>query len=235
MSNASNQLTESNEEVWCASFPLRSFVAGAPIAQLDRALVYGTRCRKFESSWVRRIGILGRPRLPSLGFERLRVSILDPNNLHADDEQWMRDALELADHAMTLDEVPVGAILVENGAALATGYNLRETESDPTAHAEIIALRAGAKKKGSWRLEGCTLYVTLEPCAMCAGALVNARIGRVVWGCDDPKAGACATLFTIGQDARLNHRFAMTHGVLEVECAERLKRFFGKLRAQGKK
>ena len=114
-------------------------------------------------------------------------------------------------------------------------HNLRETAADPTAHAEIVAIREAARARGSWRLDGTTLYVTLEPCPMCAGAMVNARVGRVVWGCDDPKAGACTSLFAIGQDARLNHRFAITRGVLEEECADRLRRFFAALRAQGKK
>lgn len=148
----------------------------------------------------------------------------------------MHEALAEADRAAALGEVPVGCVLVDaSGHKLVASHNLRETESDPTAHAEIVAIRAASRARGSWRLEGCTLFVTLEPCVMCAGALVNARIAKVVWGCDDPKAGACATLFTIGQDPRLNHRFAMTRGVLEAECADRLKRFFAALRAQGKK
>ncbi len=152
------------------------------------------------------------------------------------DESWMREALVEADRAASRGEVPVGCVLVDaSGARVASGHNLRETDADPTAHAEIVAVRAAARALGSWRLEGHTLYVTLEPCVMCAGALVNARIARVVWGCDDPKAGACTTLFTIGQDTRLNHRFAVTRGVLEVDCADRLKRFFAALRAQGKK
>lgn len=152
------------------------------------------------------------------------------------DEEWMREALVLADRAASLGEVPVGAIVVRaDGQRIADGFNLREAEQDPTAHAEMIAIRAGAKALGSWRLEGCTLYVTLEPCAMCAGALVHSRVARVVWGCDDPKGGACRTLFTIGADPRLNHRFEMTPGVLADECAERLRRFFGALRALGKK
>ena len=150
-----------------------------------------------------------------------------------DDAGWMREALAEADVAASLGEVPIGCIVVdENGAELARGHNLRETEADPTAHAEIVAVRTAAKKKASWRLEGCTLYVTLEPCPMCAGALVNAR---VVWGCDDPKAGAVTTMFGIGTDPRLNHRFAIEKGVLADECADRLKRFFAALRAQGKK
>jgi tRNA(adenine34) deaminase len=153
-----------------------------------------------------------------------------------DDSAWMLEALVEADRAAAAGEVPVGCVLVDaSGAKLAASHNLRESDSDPTAHAEIVAIRAAARALNSWRLEGCTLFVTLEPCVMCAGALVNARIARVVWGCDDPKAGACTTLFTIGQDTRLNHRFAMTRGVLETECADRLKRFFASLRAQGKK
>jgi tRNA(adenine34) deaminase len=152
------------------------------------------------------------------------------------DEQWMREALAEADLAAAKGEVPIGCVVVgASGAILARAHNLRESANDPTAHAEILAVRAAAGALASWRLEGCTLVVTLEPCAMCAGALVNARVERVVWGCDDPKAGACATLFQIGADARLNHRFAMTRGVLEDECRDRLQRFFASLRAQGKK
>ena len=153
-----------------------------------------------------------------------------------DDEQWMRAALAEADRAAQLGEVPVGAVLVDkDGGLLATGYNLRETDADPTAHAEIVAIRSAARSRASWRLDGTTLYVTLEPCVMCAGALVHARVDRVVWGCDDPKAGAVATLFNIGLDPRLNHRFAITRGVLEKECADRLREFFARLRAMGKK
>ncbi len=152
-----------------------------------------------------------------------------------DDERFMRAALEEADIAATKGEVPVGCVIVSMaGELVATGHNLRETDHDPTAHAEIVALRAAARSLGSWRLEGATLYVTLEPCVMCAGAMVNARVARVVYGCDDPKGGACRTLFTIGADPRLNHRFASEPGVLAEECADRLRRFFGALRAQGK-
>jgi tRNA(adenine34) deaminase len=152
------------------------------------------------------------------------------------DDDWMREALVMADRAAGMGEVPVGCVIVDAaGAEITRGHNLREADSDPTAHAEIVAIREAARKARSWRLEGCTLFVTLEPCVMCAGALVNARIARVVWGCDDPKAGALATLYTLGQDTRLNHRFATTRGVLEQECADRLRRFFAGLRAQGKK
>jgi tRNA(adenine34) deaminase len=153
-----------------------------------------------------------------------------------DDEQWMREALAEADRAAAIGEVPVGCVIVgKDGAQLAAGHNLREAESDPTAHAEILAIRDAARALRSWRLEGATLYVTLEPCVMCAGAMVNARVSRVVWGCHDPKGGACATLYAIGEDTRLNHCFASTHGVLAEECADRLKRFFASLRAAGKK
>ena len=153
-----------------------------------------------------------------------------------DDEHWMRLALAEADAAAAKGEVPVGCVIVaHDGTLLATGNNLRETYEDPTAHAEIVAVRAAAQKLGTWRLEDTTLYATLEPCVMCAGALVNARVGRVVYGADDPKAGACATLFSIGQDTRLNHRFTLVKGVLATEAAERLRAFFAALRAQGKK
>jgi tRNA(adenine34) deaminase len=151
-------------------------------------------------------------------------------------ERWMQSALDEADVAATMGEVPVGCIIVSSsGELLATGHNLRETDEDPTAHAEIVAIRAAARKLGTWRLEDTTVYVTLEPCVMCAGAMVNARIGRLIYGCDDPKAGACATLFTIGQDPRLNHRFPIERGILAAESSTRLKSFFLALRAQGKK
>jgi tRNA(adenine34) deaminase len=153
-----------------------------------------------------------------------------------DDERWMSIALAEADDAAAKGEVPVGCVIVgADGTELARGHNLRESSQDPTAHAELVAMRAAAARMGTWRLERATLYVTLEPCAMCAGALVNARVPRVVYGCDDPKAGAVTTLFTIGADARLNHRFDLTRGVLADDCAERLRKFFAGLRAQGKK
>jgi len=148
----------------------------------------------------------------------------------------MRVALEEADAAAALGEVPVGCVLVDaHGGELARGRNARERSADPTAHAEMMALQAAAIVRKSWRLEGATAYVTLEPCAMCAGALVLARIARLVYGCDDPKGGAVVTLFGIGQDARLNHRFAIDRGVLAEECAQRLSAFFASLRSQGKK
>ena len=148
----------------------------------------------------------------------------------------MRAALDDAKSAAARGEVPIGCVIVgADGEILARAGNEREATKDPTAHAEIVALREASKKIGSWRLENCTAVVTLEPCAMCAGAFVHARVARVIYGCDDPKGGALRTLFSIGQDARLNHRFEIMHGVLESECAAVLTLFFSQLRALGKK
>ncbi len=148
----------------------------------------------------------------------------------------MRAALALAGEAAAHDDVPVGCVVVgPDGAIVGRGENRREVDADPTAHAEIVALRAAARALGTWRLEGCTAVVTLEPCAMCAGALVNARVGRLVFGAVDPKAGAVVSLFTIGNDARLNHRFAVTAGTLATESAALLQAFFARLRSRGEK
>lgn len=147
-----------------------------------------------------------------------------------DDARWMRVALDEAQRAAELGEVPVGAVVVADGAEVARAHNARETDRDPTAHAEIRALQAAAQALGRWRLTGCTLYVTLEPCAMCAGALVNARIDRLVYGADDPKAGAVRSLFSILEDPRLNHRVAVTSGVLGSACGAVLRAFFRELR-----
>ncbi len=167
-----------------------------------------------------------------LGAPRISVAV----GAMQDDASFMREALAEADVAASKGEVPVGCVLVDAaGAIVGRGHNLRETLADPTAHAETVALREAARARASWRLDDVTAYVTLEPCPMCAGALVNARIRRVVFGCDDPKAGAVRTLFSIGRDERLNHRFELEGGVLADECADRLRRFFATLRAQGKK
>jgi tRNA(adenine34) deaminase len=148
------------------------------------------------------------------------------------DEAWMRLAYFEAARAAGLGEVPVGAVIVAaDGRALGRGHNLRERSQDPTAHAEIFALREAARALGSFRLVGATCYVTLEPCPMCAGALVNARVSRVVWGADDPKAGAVRTLYAIGRDARLNHVFDIRSGVLADACASQLSDFFADIRA----
>lgn len=150
--------------------------------------------------------------------------------MDATDERFMREALAEADAAERRGEVPVGAVIVREGTVIARGHNLRESSQDPTAHAELIAMRAAAARLGSWRLEGTTCFVTLEPCPMCAGALVLSRVARVVYGCDDPKAGATKTLYQIGTDARLNHRFELVPGVLADECAARLSGFFAAIR-----
>jgi len=148
----------------------------------------------------------------------------------------MRWALQEADQAAHRGDVPVGCIIVDGrGALLARGHNRREQDQDPTAHAEIVTLRLAASMRGHWRMSDCTLYVTLEPCPMCAGALVNARIGRLVYGCSDPKAGAVRSLMRIADDARLNHRIEIVEGVLADQCAERLRAFFGALRRAGQK
>jgi tRNA(adenine34) deaminase len=152
------------------------------------------------------------------------------------DEFWMRSALQQADAAALEGDVPVGAVVVSaDNRLLAVGQNRREQDQDPTAHAEIVALRAAARTIGHWRLEQATLYVTLEPCPMCAGALVNARIARLVYGAPDPKSGGIDSVFSIGRDDRLNHRFATREGVLQDECIQRLQRFFSILRAEGQK
>jgi tRNA(adenine34) deaminase len=146
----------------------------------------------------------------------------------------MHLALEEAQVAALRGEVPVGCVLVEDEreVVLGRGHNLRELLRDPTAHAEVVALRAAAVERGAWRLDGVTAYVTLEPCAMCAGALVNARVGRVVYGCDDPRAGALRSLYRLGEDPRLNHRYEVTAGVLADEGAALLRAFFQRLRSR---
>ena len=154
----------------------------------------------------------------------------------APDGAWMRQALLEAARATEHGDVPVGAVLVSSaGVLLARGHNRREVDADPTAHAEILALRQAAQHMGHWRLEGTTLYVTLEPCPMCAGALVNARIARLVYAASDPKAGAVDSLFQLGADARLNHRFAVEGGLLAELAAKQLQAFFAQLRALGEK
>ena len=141
-------------------------------------------------------------------------------------DRWMRLALEEARTAAAEDEVPVGAIVVAAGRVIASGHTQRERLCDPTAHAEMIALTQAAAALGSWRLEGCTLYVTLEPCPMCAGAILQARVPRVVWGAADPKAGAVESLYRLFEDTRLNHRVEHEGRVLADECGRILSDFF---------
>jgi tRNA(adenine34) deaminase len=148
-------------------------------------------------------------------------------------ERWMELALREAEQAYRRKEVPIGAVAVHNGRIIGRGYNQIESLQDPTAHAEMIAITAAATNLGSRRLEDCTLYVTLEPCTMCAGAIVLSRLARLVFGAADPKGGACGTLYNIVQDERLNHRVELTGGVLEERCAAILKDFFTKVRSNG--
>jgi tRNA(adenine34) deaminase len=148
----------------------------------------------------------------------------------ADDESAMRLAIAEARIAELAGEVPVGAVVVVEGMVIASGHNEREKKTDPTAHAELIAIREAARVLGSWRMENATLYVTLEPCPMCAGALVAARVGKLVFGAADPKAGACGSLYNLCADPRLNHELPVTPGVLADECGALLSEFFAALR-----
>src|SRR2546423_363577 len=152
-------------------------------------------------------------------------------------EEWMSEAVALARAAMELGEVPIGCVVAHepSGNVIGRGYNRRETDHDPTAHAEILAMREAGRTLGHWRLVDCILVVTLEPCPMCAGAVVNARVPRLVYGCDDPKAGAVRTLYQLCTDGRLNHRVEVAAGVMAEECAELLRTFFRTQRAMGKK
>jgi len=146
------------------------------------------------------------------------------------DEYFMRLALEEAYKAYSTYEVPVGAVIVNNGKIIGTGYNQRETLKDPTAHAEIIAIRQASENLGGWRLLDSTMYVTLEPCAMCAGAIVNSRIKRVVIGAMDPKRGCCGSVMNLLMNEHFNHKVEITYGVLEEECSNLIKDFFKNLR-----
>ncbi len=194
----------------------------APIAQLDRASAYEAEGRRFESFLVRLLG--GLPAIGSSQGDLVeRVDIFG-----------MRLALVEAAQAAMLGVVPVGAVVLLGEQILGAGGNRRESQSDPTAHAEILAIRDAAKATGSWRLCDATIYVTQEPCPMCAGALVNARIKRLVYGCGNPKAGAVRTLFQIAEDPRLNHRMEVRAGVLADECGGMLTAFFRSLRAPTK-
>lgn len=154
--------------------------------------------------------------------------------LDESDIRFMRQALEAARHAATLGEVPIGAILVYRGEIIGRGYNLRETSQDPTTHAEILAIQQGAAALGSWRLLETTLYVTLEPCVMCMGAIILARIPRLVYACRDPRVGAAGSIYDFASDPRFNHRVATTEGVLAEECSALLSGFFSERRAEKK-
>ena len=146
-------------------------------------------------------------------------------------DAYMRLALEQARHAWDLGEVPVGAVVVKDGQVIATGYNQPIAQHDPTAHAEIVALRKAAEVLGNYRLPGCELYVTLEPCVMCSGAMMHARLARVVYGAADPKTGACGSVLNLFEQEQLNHHTAIEGGVMAEECGAMLKDFFAARRA----
>ena len=152
-----------------------------------------------------------------------------------DDQRWMEQALHEANLAADLGDVPVGAVMVREGILVARGHNRREADRDPLAHAELLAIRNAAVALDGWRLVDCTMYVTLEPCAMCAGALVNSRVSRLVYGTSDLKAGFCGSLGDLVRDSRLNHRLEVRGGVLEAACRRVLKNFFANLRKRAKR
>ncbi|MFX3616552.1 MAG: tRNA adenosine(34) deaminase TadA [Sporolactobacillus sp.] len=150
------------------------------------------------------------------------------------DEAYMGQAIAQAEKAAAIGEVPIGAVIVKDGRVIARDYNRRETLQDPAAHAELLAIRKASAVLGTWRLSGCTLYVTLEPCPMCAGAIVQSRIDRLIFGAPDPKAGCCGTLLNLVQEPRFNHRAEVASGICEVESASLLTTFFRELREQKK-
>lgn len=151
-----------------------------------------------------------------------------------DDKYYMALAIAEARKAAELGEIPIGAVLVHDGQVITAAHNMRETWNDGTAHAEVIAIREGCKKLGRWRLSGCTLYVTVEPCPMCSGAIVNSRVDRVVYGCPDVKAGGAESIFNIITNPNLNHCANVTSGVCELECAQVMKDFFKRRREENK-
>ena len=163
---------------------------------------------------------------------RLRLAQQRHPGIDAVDLRMMERAIELAREAAGRDEVPVAAVIYRGDEIVAEAANNREATGDPTGHAEVVALRMAGEKLGTWRLDDCSMAVTLEPCPMCAGALVNARLGRLLFGASDPKAGACCSLYQIPQDQRLNHRVEMIGGIEEDRCAELLRAFFRRRRAE---
>lgn len=190
----------------------------------DRSWLSMATTRRLRSRRLRRMHALATAAVPS--------SRALPRSATEIDLAMMRRALALGDEAAAIGEVPVGAVIYRGDQIIAEAYNLRESDNDPTAHAELIAMRRAGEALGEWRLTGCSMAVTLEPCPMCAGALVNARLQRVVYGAADPKAGACHTLYRIPADVRLNHRVEIIHGVLEPDCRKQLQAFFRERRAK---
>jgi tRNA(adenine34) deaminase len=159
---------------------------------------------------------------------------MDTDSQESLDKRFMQMAIRQAAIAEENGDVPIGVVIVHESRIIAKAYNERQQLNDPTAHAEIIALTQASEAIGSWRLHGCTIYVTLEPCPMCAGALVLARIDRLVFGTEDPKTGACGSLYNIVQDLRLNHQVQITSGVLMEDCKEQLQTFFHRRRQENR-
>jgi tRNA(adenine34) deaminase len=151
-----------------------------------------------------------------------------------DDAFWMKKALNLARKAELVGEVPIGALIVKDGAIIGRGFNQREAKHDPSAHAEMIAIRQASRRLGAWRLTGTTMYVTLEPCPMCMGAILLARIERLVFGCHDPKGGAAGSLYNLASDPRFNHQVELASSVMQAECSAILSNFFQALRREKK-
>ena len=152
-----------------------------------------------------------------------------------DQERFMKEAIRQAKKARALEEVPIGCVIVYEGKIIARGYNRRNTDKNTLSHAELNAIRKASKKLGDWRLEGCTMYVTLEPCQMCSGAIVQSRMTRVVVGCMNPKAGCAGSILNLLQMPQFNHQVELTTGVLEEECSQMMKTFFKELREKRKK
>lgn len=151
------------------------------------------------------------------------------------DEKYMKEAIRQAKKAWKMEEVPIGCVIVHEGKIIGRGYNRRTTDKNPLAHAELAAIKKASKKMGDWRLEDCILYVTLEPCQMCSGAIVQARVKRVVIGCMNPKAGCAGSILNLLQVERFNHQVEITSGILEAECSQMMKGFFKELREKQKK
>lgn len=180
--------------------------------------------RGLSPGWDRATSI-HRPRWAGEGMQRM------PQD---EDQGFMLEALAEADRARDFAEVPIGAVIAHRGEVIARAHNRREVDQDPTAHAELMAIRQAAKVLGSWRLLDCSLYVTLEPCVMCMGAIILSRVPRLVYGCRDPRAGAVGSIYRLHEDTRFNHRVEVVEGVLQDECSSRLSQFFRQLREEKK-
>ena len=211
-------------------------VGGTVCSFYNRPAVKFLQCGRYDRRFLEVVSVLPEARTVHAFIcpTEIPVSLPCSDPLHPHDH-WMRRALDEAVEAFEQDEVPVGAVVVHRDEVIAEAHNQREALNDPTAHAEMIAITQAAEALGSWRLCDCTLYVTLEPCPMCAGAIVQARIPFVVYGTADPKAGACDSLFHITGDIRLNHQAAVLGGVMQDDCRDILQEFFRKQRALGKK